>query len=380
MNKIYIVHCWDGTKNDCWYPWLDEKISDSNNKVIRFNMPNTGTPKIEEWVKELDKQVDEIDSNTYFVGHSIGCQTIMRYLETKEVKRIGGILFVAPWLELLDEAVSDEESYNTAMPWLNTPIDFEKIKKFTNKITCIFSDDDYFVPINQKDKFKEVLGAKTIVVSGKGHISGEDNVFELNEIYDELINILKKKVLILSFSSNKVNEDSFIPNKKGLTFSCVEYFEQKIIESSNYVEHICINNKNIKRCLACGARGWGQCKDVHKCVIKDDFNDIYDYMSDFDVYIFITPVYFHEMSESAKTFFDRLKRCDAFNEKSNIKGKDIVCVACAGGSGSGTEETLNSFNTLNYFLNTNMIGSLASTKFNFENIKNEIDKIIKDKF
>ena len=30
------------------------------------------------------------------------------------------------------------------------------------------------------------------------------------------------KVLILSFSSNKVNEDSYIPNKTGLTFACVD--------------------------------------------------------------------------------------------------------------------------------------------------------------
>ena len=29
-------------------------------------------------------------------------------------------------------------------------------------------------------------------------------------------------VLIISFSSNKVNENSFVPNKIGLTFSCVE--------------------------------------------------------------------------------------------------------------------------------------------------------------
>lgn len=59
-------------------------------------------------------------------------------------------------------------------------------------------------------------------------------------------------------------------------------------------------------------------------------------MENFDAYVFITPVYFHEMSESAKTFFDRLKRCDAFNDDSKIKGKKIVCIACAGGSGSGT--------------------------------------------
>lgn len=80
MNKIYIVHCWDGSKDDGWYPWLDEKLTSENNKVFRFNMPNTANPKIDEWVSFLDQQIDNLDENTYLVGHSIGCQTILRYL------------------------------------------------------------------------------------------------------------------------------------------------------------------------------------------------------------------------------------------------------------------------------------------------------------
>lgn len=101
------------------------------------------------------------------------------------------------------------------------------------------------------------------------------------------------------------------------------------------------------------------------------------YMSDFDSYIFITPVYFWEMSESAKTFFDRLKRCDAFNDDSKIKGKKIVCIACAGGSGNGTEETLKSFDILDHFLKTQMIGRIPVTRFTFEKQKEEIGKAIK---
>ena len=66
MNKIYIVHCWDGNKDDGWYPWLDKKISNSFNRVIRFNMPNTANPKIEEWVSELDRQVEELDETYIF--------------------------------------------------------------------------------------------------------------------------------------------------------------------------------------------------------------------------------------------------------------------------------------------------------------------------
>ncbi len=182
------------------------------------------------------------------------------------------------------------------------------------------------------------------------------------------------KVLILSFSNNQVNEDSYIPNKIGLTFSCIEECENELKRLGNEVEHICMNKKNIKKCLACGKRGWGICLEEHKCIQNDNFNEIYEYMSDFDAYIFITPVYFWEMSESAKTFFDRLKRCDAFNDASKIKGKKIVCIACAGGSGNGTEETLKSFDILDHFLKTKMIGRIPVTRANFEKQKEVIDK------
>lgn len=184
------------------------------------------------------------------------------------------------------------------------------------------------------------------------------------------------KVLILSFSSNQVNEDSFIPNKIGLTFACIEECEKQLKELNYEYEHICINKQNIKKCLACGKRGWGICLDEHICIQRDDFNEVYRYMDNFDAYIFISPVYFHEMSESAKTFFDRLKRFDTFNDNSKIKGKKVICMACADGSGSGTEETLMAFDTLNYFLKTKMIGRIPVTKFSFEQQKEEIDKAI----
>mgnify|MGYP003300347078 CR=1 FL=1 len=190
MKKIYLVHCWDGTSNDGWYPWLSTKLNDNNVEVIRFDMPNTANPKIEEWVDTLNSKVDRLDKNIYFIGHSIGCQTILRYLETKDISQIGGILFVAPWLDLLPEAIADEESYNTAKPWLNTPIDFEKIKQFTNNIHCIFSNDDYFVSLEQEKEFKNKLNSQTCIVENKGHISQDDNVFELQEILE-----LSKKMI-----------------------------------------------------------------------------------------------------------------------------------------------------------------------------------------
>ena len=53
-------------------------------------------------------------------------------------------------------------------------------------------------------------------------------------------------------------------------------------------------------------------------------------------------------------------------EFSRVLFRSIVCIACAGGSGSGTEETLKSFDILNYFLRTEMYAKIPITKENFE--------------
>ena len=181
MKKVYLIHCWAGTTSDGWYPWLKSELENYNIELIMEDMPDTEAPKINAWIPKLDSIVSNLDEDTYFIGHSIGCQTIMRYLETKDITKIGGILFVAPWLDLLSIALEDDGD-EVAAEWINTPINFEKIKQFTNNITAIFSNDDYFVDPKQAEIFEEKLATKTIMVENQGHISAEDNIYESTEI------------------------------------------------------------------------------------------------------------------------------------------------------------------------------------------------------
>lgn len=179
------------------------------------------------------------------------------------------------------------------------------------------------------------------------------------------------KVLVISSS----------PNEIGLTNSCVDICLETIKENNIQADWICLNKYNIKKCEACGNRGWGICLNEHKCRIDDDFNVLQEKVQQYDALIVISPVYFYEMSESAKTFFDRLKRCQSFNENSKLKDKNMLCIACAGGSGDGTEQTLNSMKILVKFLHMNPTDYIGITRNNFEdnkeNIRQSVLKLIK---
>jgi len=95
MNKkIFIIHGWSSFPEDCWFPWLKSELEKRNFSVTVPQMPNPDNPEINSWVTHLKNVVGELNEETYFIGHSIGCQAIMRFIE-KENKKIGGAVFVA---------------------------------------------------------------------------------------------------------------------------------------------------------------------------------------------------------------------------------------------------------------------------------------------
>lgn len=182
QKRIFIIHRWDGAPSKDWLPWVKAELEKKSFEVIVPEMPNSQEPKIEEWVPFVTELVGEVDENTFFIGHSVGCQTIMRYLETVYPKKIGGIIFVAPWFNLTN--LEDEESKAIAQHWIETPIDLEKVKNATNNITVFMSDNDPFVPLSDKEIFQVKLGAKIIVENNKGHYTQDDNIIEVPNLLE----------------------------------------------------------------------------------------------------------------------------------------------------------------------------------------------------
>jgi hypothetical protein len=186
MKKVYIVHGWGGrSSSEAWFGWLREQCKNKGIEIIFFDMPNTEEPKIEEWVGFLRENVIGLDNETYFIGHSIGCQAVLRFLETLNSSvKIGGAIFVAPWMELDMNTIEEEgqEVVEIAKPWMETPINFDKIKKHTSNFLCVLSDNDPYVPLNNKEFFEEKLGAKTVIKHDEEHFNGTSEIPEIFEL------------------------------------------------------------------------------------------------------------------------------------------------------------------------------------------------------
>jgi len=167
MKNVYLIHGWDGSPTNCWFPWLKNQLESLGFTTKALKMPHPANPTIKDWVETLEKNIKSPNKDTILIGHSIGCQTILRYLEKNNI-RVGSCFFVAPWLHLTNEE-DPEEAMAIARPWLETPIDFKKVKSHCPTFVALFSDDDPVVPVSDAKLFQKHLSAKIIIEHAKSH-------------------------------------------------------------------------------------------------------------------------------------------------------------------------------------------------------------------
>lgn len=99
-----------------------------------------------------------------------------------------------------------------------------------------------------------------------------------------------KKVLIIS-TSLRAGSNSEIAAKE---------VEKGAKDAGNDVEFVSLKDKAIAFCKGCMA-----CQKLGRCVIGDDANAITDKICESDVIVWVTPVYYYEMSGQMKTMIDR---------------------------------------------------------------------------
>lgn len=190
MKRAIIVHCWSGYPEYCWYPYAKKELEKHGFTVLVPAMPETDAPKLSLWLPELRRVVGVPDDETFLVGHSSGCVTIMRYLESlTEGESIGAAVLVAGF--------TDDLGFSELVNFFETPLDFEAMKQHCAKFVAIHSDDDPYVPLRHSDILKGVLDAKTIIKHNAGHFSGaadgEESCTELPDVVDVVIELSSRQ-------------------------------------------------------------------------------------------------------------------------------------------------------------------------------------------
>ena len=121
---------------------------------------------------------------------------------------------------------------------------------------------------------------------------------------------MNKKIVVVS-STPRINGNSEILSKE---------FIKGAKESGNDVTLISIRDLNLKFCIGCL-----YCQSNGKCVLKDDMNNLYNSISEADVLVFATPIYYYSICGQLKTFLDRLN--PLFNKDNKFKEVYLLATA-----------------------------------------------------
>ena len=176
---VVVVHAYGGSPRKFWYPSLKKHLSVTCLVTVP-QLPGGSAPQVSTWLDSLrallreDSGASVQQRSLFLVGHSLGCNAILRLLagsETALLRGLRGVLFVAGWLWV-------DEPWEQIQPWCDPPPDLAAARQalvaLGARATLLVSDNDRFTRDHERTRrmFQEGLGAHVVLCPGRAHFGG----------------------------------------------------------------------------------------------------------------------------------------------------------------------------------------------------------------
>lgn len=159
--QAILVHGLAGKPGNHWFPWLRRELKKRGIKSQAPKLPHPFLPVRDEWVAELRDAIEDPEQ-TILIGHSLGCPTILYYLEKyRGKKKFPVVVLVAGFgRRFLNPKV--EKLQARLLRWHDKPLNFSKIRSKADKFVCINSTDDLLIPFSEGEWLAKKLKAELV--------------------------------------------------------------------------------------------------------------------------------------------------------------------------------------------------------------------------
>jgi len=186
--RVIIIHGYKSFPADCWFPWLQGVLQQAHSQVRIPLLPLPTAPSIERWVPAVLDELHGDLSHTILLGHSVGCQAILRAIERLPANTVlAGLILVAGWLVLDPAQLQKPGRGERTKSWIETPLDWTAIVPKSTHWATVFSSNDRLIPVENHHLFAKHLHIQPLVLENRGHFSVNDGCTEI----PELLNILR---------------------------------------------------------------------------------------------------------------------------------------------------------------------------------------------
>lgn len=180
--KIYLIHGYTASSESNWFPYLKKEFESKNIEITILNMPNSQNPKLNEWNDCMDNSIDNYDENTIFIGHSLGCVTILHFLNKNTTKKIKGLFLISGFVE--------ESPIPALLEFVQPILNYNKIIKLAKNRIVISAKDDDIINYKYSQILAEKLDSKFILLEKGKHFIDRDNFIKFPLLVKKIKDIL----------------------------------------------------------------------------------------------------------------------------------------------------------------------------------------------
>ena len=180
LYNIYVVHGYTANSTSNWFPYLKHNLETEQTKVHVFDMPNSQHPSFDEWINHLEQQITETNQKSIFIGHSLGCVTILNYLMNKNLDQVVSTILVSGFVE--------QSPIQKLAEFMHQKIDYKKIINGIPNRVIISAQDDDIIPPSYSEELAKKIQAEFILLDHGKHFIDRDGFYE----FPLLVDLVKK--------------------------------------------------------------------------------------------------------------------------------------------------------------------------------------------
>lgn len=181
----FLIHGWGEWPTSSWFPWLQRHLESRGFSVHAPRMPydRFDYADARQAVRHTQRIVGIPHEQTYFLGHSLGGTTLLRYLETlPEDATIGGAIFVST--PIFDPHLVELRTF------FETPFHFASVRSLLrNNARVIHGKHDPYVPMRDAHTLSSALDAPLTTIPSGYHLNDSSGITQLPEALDAFLNI-----------------------------------------------------------------------------------------------------------------------------------------------------------------------------------------------
>jgi len=157
-----------------WQSFWEKKLRNST----RVKQDDWENPKLENWMKNLEKEIERSEEKIIFIAHSLGVSLVLQWAYRNKNNKISGALLVSPSDVDSREHTPEVVRNFSPMPIIKLP--FASI--------VVASENDPYVPIDRARYFAKKWNAEFFNIGKCGHINADSNI----GAWEEGLELLRK--------------------------------------------------------------------------------------------------------------------------------------------------------------------------------------------